>query len=85
MQFPNPNKIKFHLHNQKEWNPYFYVGQQVWKDQIGSFYTFKSMGPPSREEDLKAKKEDILRSVNFGVTAARSGQNLQTLWKTQVI
>ena len=91
MQFPNPAKIMFHLHNRTAWNPYLYIGdfqsiskQVAWKDSVGIFYSFIGMGPPLREVEVKAITDDILKATKFGVTAARSGQNLPTSWKNPV-
>jgi len=91
MQYPNPAKIMFHLHDRVAWNPYLYMGgvqpiskQIPWKDSVGVFYTFIGMGPPLREVEVKAVTDDILKATEFGVTAARSGQNLPTIWKKPV-
>jgi hypothetical protein len=91
MQYPHPGKIKFNLHIQEEWNPYFFLDdpeipgkRETWRDKLGIFYSFNSMSPPLYLTDLKRLNDDIHKAVTFGITAARSGSNYQTTWKSPV-
>ena len=90
MQHENPAKIKYHIHNPVHWKPFLTIpnaddtADEAWKSKLGVFYNFKNLFPPIPERERRRLTDEINSAVNFGVTAARSGANLETKWKLPV-
>ncbi len=86
MQYHNPQNILYHIDDSSLWRPLFNLGNEKnnFKGTFDPFYSMTSFGPTYSPGLVNKMKERLIKEMRVGITAARSGKNLQTKFKKKV-
>jgi hypothetical protein len=81
-QYHDPAHINYNLYEKEEWMPYITLkDDQIWRGKFEPFYSPTSFGPVLSPNLINKMTESLIKEVRVGITAARSGMNLQTKFK----
>lgn len=81
MQYHDPMFIKYNLYDKECWRPYILNGDSIWRGKFEPFYSLTNFGPCYSPGLINKMKESLVKEMRVGLTAARSGKNLQTRFK----
>lgn len=85
LQYHDPSQIKYNLYDNECWMPYIGLkSNQIWRGKFEPFYSLSNFGPVYSPGLVNKMKESLIKEVRVGITAARSGMNLQTRFKKKV-
>lgn len=83
-QYHDPMSIKYNLYDNECWRPYIYHSDTIWRGKFEPFYSLTNPGPCYSPGLVNKMKESLIKEMRVGLTAARSGKNLQTKFKKKV-
>jgi hypothetical protein len=82
MQYHDPYFIKYNLFDNETWRPYFFMNNDsIFRGRFEPFYSLTNFGPCYSPGLVYKMKESLIKEMRVGITAARSGKNLQTKFK----
>jgi hypothetical protein len=81
-QFHDPAHIKYNVYDREQWLPYVSLKDNIiWRGKFEPFYSLTNFGPVLSPGLINKMNESLIKEVRIGITAARSGMNLQTKFK----
>ena len=85
MQYHNPQNILYNIQDSSLWKPLFFADKgNQFKGTFEPFYSMTNFGPTYSPGLVNRMKETLIKEMRVGITAARSGKNLQTKFKKKV-
>ena len=85
MQYHDPAHIMYNLYDKNAWLPYFLLkGDQLFRGKVEPFYSISNFGSPYTPSLINRMKDNLIKEMRIGITAARSGLNLQTRFQKKV-
>lgn len=85
MQYHDPYFIKYNLYDRECWRPYVSLSTDgIFRGRFEPFYSLTNFGPCYSPGLVNRMKESLIKEMRVGITAARSGMNLQTKFKKKV-
>lgn len=82
MQYHDPYYIKYNLYDNETWRPYLIMNNDsIFRGRFEPFYSLTNFGPCYSPGLVNKMKESLIKEMRVGITAARSGMNLQTKFK----
>jgi len=81
-QFHDPCHIRFNIYDEDCWYPFINLKNgKIWNDKFEPFFSLANFSSQLSPNQVLRMRETLIREVRIGVTAARSGMNLQTKFK----
>jgi len=85
----DPKMIKYNIYEKSRWMPYFDLedehiskGQdKIWTGNFDMFYSLTNFGPIFKPKMVNKMRENLMKEIRVGITAARSGMSLPTRFK----
>ncbi len=85
----DPKAIKYNIYEKSRWMPFFDLkddhvcpGQdKIWRGCFDMFYSLTNFGPSFKPKMVNKMRDGLIKEMRVGITAARSGMNLQTKFK----
>lgn len=76
----------YNLYDNTRWRPLFHTDNDnnIFKNKFEPFYSMTNFGPTCSPKLVNKMKESLIKEMRVGITAARSGKNLQTKFKKKV-
>jgi hypothetical protein len=85
MQYHDPYSIKYNIYDNDCWRPYVTLNNDgIFRGRFEPFYSLTNFGPCYSPGLVNKMKESLIKEMRVGITAARSGMNLQTKFKKKV-
>jgi hypothetical protein len=85
IQYHDPAYIRYNLYDKDCFYPYLVLkNDQIWRGKFETFYSLSNFGTPYSPGLVNKMKENLIKEMRVGITAARSGMNLQTKFKKKV-
>jgi len=81
-QFHDPSHIKYNIYQSECWYPYINLKNgKIWNDKFEAFFSMTNFSNQYSSGLIHKMREALIKEIRVGITAARSGMNLQTKFK----
>jgi hypothetical protein len=75
----------YNIYDNQNWLPYVrFDNGDIFRGKFEPFYSVSNLGPVLSPGLVNKMRDSLIKEMRVGITAARSGMNLQTKFKKKV-